>query len=322
MLFSDALVAVYPRWRRLSSDGAQDSYARRVIVNRTISWWRRFGRRERLTEVTDAFAPALPDHASLSSDAAAALALWACLPARQPAAVTLRFYDDLAYAEIADILAHKPASKSGKDWVLTKRVGDISVKAVSMDRPRAERILSSAARVTPNSGPACPAHSRLEAELAARPRDRFKIGEIESVSSVVICQYDLGAQGSSGLRAKAELTGVRAQALRGKIKKAPANPHTSCDPEASSNLDVALELRLTTEQGARDMYVRGRRCPDGVDPPVGGFDDGTTIRTLTQEACRMLLVPPIALDGAIGARRPELPGLGPPAKHRRPDRSR
>ncbi len=100
----DALVAVYPRWRRLSSDGAQDSYARRVIVNRTISWWRRFGRRERLTEVTDAFAPALPDHASLSSDAAAALALLACLPAQQRAAVTLRFYDDLAYAEIADIL--------------------------------------------------------------------------------------------------------------------------------------------------------------------------------------------------------------------------
>ncbi len=132
------------------------------------------------------------------------------------------------------------------------------------------------------------------------PGTPFKIGEIEFVSSVVICQYDVGAQGSSGLRAKAELTGASAQALLDKIKKARENPHTSCNPETSSNLDVALELRLTTEQGAREMYVRGRTCPDGNDPSVAGFDDGTTVRTLTQEACRMLLLPPIALYGAIG----------------------
>lgn len=77
------------------------------------------------------------------------------------------------------------------------------------------------------------------------------------MSSVVICQYDVGARGSSGLRAKAELTGAPAQALLAKIKKAPANPHTACDPETSSNLDVALELRLTSEQ-RRPGTVRPR----------------------------------------------------------------
>src|SRR5918995_5731702 len=43
----DALVAVYLHWRRLIVGGEPDAYARRIIVNRHISWWRRLGRRER-----------------------------------------------------------------------------------------------------------------------------------------------------------------------------------------------------------------------------------------------------------------------------------
>lgn len=41
----DALAAVYPRWARLSADGAADAYARRVI-DRSVSWWRKVRRRE------------------------------------------------------------------------------------------------------------------------------------------------------------------------------------------------------------------------------------------------------------------------------------
>ena len=43
----DALLAVYGSWRRLRRDDAYEAYARRVIVNKTISRWRRIGRRER-----------------------------------------------------------------------------------------------------------------------------------------------------------------------------------------------------------------------------------------------------------------------------------
>jgi DNA-directed RNA polymerase specialized sigma24 family protein len=49
----DALVAVYLQWRRLAAAGDPNAYARRVIVNRHISWWRRLGRRERLTAFDD-----------------------------------------------------------------------------------------------------------------------------------------------------------------------------------------------------------------------------------------------------------------------------
>ena len=97
----DAMVAVYPRWRRLSAEGGPDAYARRVIVNRRITWWRRIGRRE-------AAAPAPAAQAANPTDAASDVVLAArllrTLPVRQRAAVVLRYYDDLDFAEIGRIL--------------------------------------------------------------------------------------------------------------------------------------------------------------------------------------------------------------------------
>lgn len=99
----DALVAVYLRWRRLIAGGEPDAYARRVIVNRHISWWRRLGRRERLTAFeTDPAVVAEPQDGL--ADAHLARQLLAGLPPRQRAAVALRYYDDLAFAEIAVVL--------------------------------------------------------------------------------------------------------------------------------------------------------------------------------------------------------------------------
>jgi RNA polymerase sigma-70 factor (sigma-E family) len=99
----DALVAVYLRWNRLIARGDPDAYARRVIINRHISWWRRLGRRERLTafDVDSGTDPAGDER---TADADAARRLLATLPARQRAAVALRFYDDLPFAEIGRIL--------------------------------------------------------------------------------------------------------------------------------------------------------------------------------------------------------------------------
>jgi RNA polymerase sigma factor (sigma-70 family) len=100
----DALVAVYLRWRRLIVGGEPDAYARRVIVNRHISWWRQLGRRERLTAFdVDHAGVAEPAQEGLA-DADLARRLLAGLPARQRAAVALRFYDDLAFADIAVVL--------------------------------------------------------------------------------------------------------------------------------------------------------------------------------------------------------------------------
>jgi RNA polymerase sigma factor (sigma-70 family) len=96
----DALVAVYLRWRRLVAAGEP----RRVIVNRHISWWRRLGRRERLTAFEVDQRIAVEPAQDGLADADLARRLLAELPARQRAAVALRFYDDLAFSEIAVIL--------------------------------------------------------------------------------------------------------------------------------------------------------------------------------------------------------------------------
>jgi RNA polymerase sigma-70 factor (sigma-E family) len=96
----DALVAIYARWRRLSGQGRPDAYARRVIVNRQISWWRKIGRRESSTE--------LPDLADADEDAGGdtvlAARLLRTLPAQQRAAVVLRYLEDLSFSDIAEIL--------------------------------------------------------------------------------------------------------------------------------------------------------------------------------------------------------------------------
>ena len=97
----DAMVAVYPRWRRLSQEGKPDAYARRVIINRRITWWRRIGRRE---TIDPAPVPVAENHADATSDAVLAARLLRTLPIRQRAAVALRYYDDLDFAEISRIL--------------------------------------------------------------------------------------------------------------------------------------------------------------------------------------------------------------------------
>ena len=100
----DALLAVYGSWRRLRRDDAYEAYARRVIVNKTISRWRRIGRRERALDELGGPEVDQPDLAETSTNAILAHQLLVSLPARQRAAVSLRFYDDLPFGQIADIL--------------------------------------------------------------------------------------------------------------------------------------------------------------------------------------------------------------------------
>jgi RNA polymerase sigma-70 factor (sigma-E family) len=96
----DAMVAIYPRWRRIVARGGPDAYVRRIIVNRQISWWRRIGRRESAIEPPDLAATSTSNVA----DAMVADRLLHSLPVKQRAAVALRYLDDLSFAEIAEVL--------------------------------------------------------------------------------------------------------------------------------------------------------------------------------------------------------------------------
>jgi RNA polymerase sigma-70 factor (sigma-E family) len=100
----DALTTACARWSRVSRADDPEAYVKRMVVNAHISWWRRFRRRESPAAEPIRVMPAEPDGTTDSAAAEAIWALGATLPDRQRAAVVLRFYEDLPYAEIADLL--------------------------------------------------------------------------------------------------------------------------------------------------------------------------------------------------------------------------
>lgn len=98
-LLQTAYAKALPRWSRIRSYDQPDAYMRRVLVNGRTSVWRRTRGREVLTD-------RVPDRAgtdpTAGRDEAEDLrrALLA-LPAKQRAAVVLRFYCDLSEQETA-----------------------------------------------------------------------------------------------------------------------------------------------------------------------------------------------------------------------------
>jgi RNA polymerase sigma-70 factor (sigma-E family) len=101
-LVQSALAKTYLAWDRIEDRGALDGYVRRAMVNTHISWWRRRRVEEYPTdEVPD---QVVADHAMSSDIQEAVRRAVDRLPQRMRAAVTLRFYEDMTEAEIAEVL--------------------------------------------------------------------------------------------------------------------------------------------------------------------------------------------------------------------------
>ncbi|WP_433219501.1 SigE family RNA polymerase sigma factor [Dactylosporangium sp. CS-047395] len=102
-LVQDVLARAFVRWERIAADGQPDAYLRRALVNASISRWRRPSARE----VAVAAPEDSPDPVDLGAAAAERDAVWRLirgLPAKQRAAVVLRYYEDLDDAAIAALL--------------------------------------------------------------------------------------------------------------------------------------------------------------------------------------------------------------------------
>ena len=108
-LVQDAFVRFGSRLQRIRDRGATEAYLRRTIVNLSKN---RFRRRavERAYLEREA-GRRQPEHSDpdVSTNQAMRSALME-LPARQRAAIVLRYYEDLPEAEIADILDCRPAT--------------------------------------------------------------------------------------------------------------------------------------------------------------------------------------------------------------------
>jgi RNA polymerase sigma factor (sigma-70 family) len=105
-LVQEVLVAMYPRWSRIVRGGRVDAYANRVLVGKLVDARRRPWRRERSFDV-------VPDSVDQRSERVLAavdekdgplVSALAAIPAAQRAVLVLRFTDDLAIEEIAQVL--------------------------------------------------------------------------------------------------------------------------------------------------------------------------------------------------------------------------
>ena len=106
----EALIGLYPRWERVADRA--EAYARRSILNANVSRWRKFGREVLPIEPVES--PPEPSNPFTAvDDRHQAARLFASLPVRQRAAVVMRFYEQLSYAEIANALGvAEPSARS------------------------------------------------------------------------------------------------------------------------------------------------------------------------------------------------------------------
>lgn len=138
-LLQTALTKIFLAWKRLGEIEAVEPYARRVLVNTSISWWRRRWHGERPTEVLPE--RAAPDRVDeqLERDA-----LWRhvkALPARQRAVLVLRFYEDLSEAQTAATLNISTGTVKSQTSralnTLRQRLGDEQLRAAEQARTTA-----------------------------------------------------------------------------------------------------------------------------------------------------------------------------------------
>jgi RNA polymerase sigma-70 factor (sigma-E family) len=99
----EAFVRVGPRLRRLRDPEKARFYLRTTVINLCRKHWRRRDR-ERPQRVLDSSMPIQEDHGPGIDQRDEMLAALQTLPARQRAAIVLRYYEDLSEYQTADIL--------------------------------------------------------------------------------------------------------------------------------------------------------------------------------------------------------------------------
>jgi RNA polymerase sigma-70 factor (sigma-E family) len=110
-LLTDVLGRAFERWHQVSAARDPHAYVRRMVVNEFVSWQRRRARAVPYAEVGQladlragrpgSSGPSLED---VQAERAALLDELSQLPARQRAAIVLRYYEDLSDEDIAAAL--------------------------------------------------------------------------------------------------------------------------------------------------------------------------------------------------------------------------
>ena len=98
----DVLIRAHQQWGRIGDTEYPFAYVRKMLVNEHLSWRRKWARQIPTAEV--AAMDAVPDHADHITDRDDLISRLQTLPARQRAAVVMRYFGGLTDVEIADAL--------------------------------------------------------------------------------------------------------------------------------------------------------------------------------------------------------------------------
>jgi hypothetical protein len=173
---------------------------------------------------------------------------------------------------------------TAKGWTrIARTIGSVQLRVLADGEhlEQARRIAASAEVVEADHN-GCPATSDIQAERYVRPTEAFDVTEVADVDSISVCQYAIG-EGTARpwLLASRKLTGDPADDVLAAVKAAPAGggPNTPNSCLHGVNKEPAIVLRLNTADRSHEIYVYNASCINN------GFDDGTTVRALTREAC-------------------------------------
>jgi RNA polymerase sigma-70 factor (sigma-E family) len=106
-LVQSVLARMHRRWKQVEAVDSPDAYIRASIVNEFLSWHRRLSSRELVVaELPERAArgPSSVDTEGQTADRDEMWRLLATLPRTQRVVLTLRFYEDMSYDEIARVL--------------------------------------------------------------------------------------------------------------------------------------------------------------------------------------------------------------------------
>jgi hypothetical protein len=156
----------------------------------------------------------------------------------------------------------------------------------------------------------CPAADPVSADRARRPDRATDVAKLRGVTAVSVCRYEFTSKNDPGklsrlLESSLRYDGEPAARIIRQIAAAPAgggpNDPTQCTQKYG---DEIIVLRVASSSGESEIYVRYAGCD------YNGFDDGSTVRTLTRAPMQALIKGPNALSswggflGPILERRP------------------
>ena len=103
-LVQETMVRAQLKWRTVSQADAPEQYVKRMMVNLYLDWQRGSWWKRVLVRADAGAGVGVPDTAEGAADRDLIWQAMAHLPRQQRAALVLRYYEDLADAEIAEVL--------------------------------------------------------------------------------------------------------------------------------------------------------------------------------------------------------------------------